>query len=702
MAVAWGAWLREPSNATSVHWGAREIDLLDLIVRGMTDGTDPSGPWFWGSIGDRDQRIVEAAELATALWLGRFRLGAALGSARLARVLDWLGQVDGKALYPDNWLLFAAIVAAVRRAFGVAVADHAIDDGLDEVVGWYAGDGWYADGEGPAYDFYTGWAIHWHLLLWAEIDGGRRPRLRALVRKRARRYLADAAHLFAADGSVPRFGRSLAYRFAVAAPFGLAELFGVSPLEPGQSRRLASGAIRRSLEDGAVDPETDWFRLGVGAEGPEVLEGYISRGSLAWASHALVPLGLAAGHPFWAAAEEPLPVELGSGQLPLRGPGFLLRWRNETGETSLLSARSGHADDIPGHDYATQYGKLAYRSGFPFTSATDDGRPAPDDAMVLVSRSNVAHRHRTLAGGVGPGWAWSRYDLPTVDGERSEVPHRISTVIVSGDDFEVRVSDIRPASPVRAVEGSAAIGAEIAAEVERGTDLDTAWARSAGGCVGVRRLAGYDVTVPSRPFGRSFDRNIVWRHSEIPTVAESAASSGRRIVAAAVMATRAGADPVALLRSVSAEPLAGVRGLLLRFLTGDVVAAIPAGHSGLLSVGDVTIHGARLRIVRIGAGSRSFAGESVSAIDGVLLSERSAPVSVRRLEGGSVELVVLCGMRLDREWTGGPLCSLLIEDDRGAWQPAGRLAEPGALPGGLVRSLRRRRGSTFLHLRLER
>ena len=203
MSVAWGAWLGGPGNPTTLQHRDCSIDVLDLVVRGLADGTDPQGPWFWGHIGDRDQRIVEAAELAFALWSGRDRMVPALGRDGIAQVLSWLAEVHGRDVYADNWVLFPAIVATVSRALGWPVDNGLIDEGIDRMLAWDRGDGWYSDGDGHAFDRYTGWAVHWHLLHWADIDGDRRPRVRDRVRDAARTWLTDLPAFAAADGGIP-------------------------------------------------------------------------------------------------------------------------------------------------------------------------------------------------------------------------------------------------------------------------------------------------------------------------------------------------------------------------------------------------------------------------------------------------------------------------------------------------------------------
>src|SRR4051794_10362165 len=368
MSVAWAAWLGEPSNPRTVIWNGHANDVGALLARGLRDATDPGHPAGWGPIGDRDQRIVEAAEIATAVWLGGDPLRTALDEMdpmAFDRVLDWLALVDSRDVWPDNWVLFPMLSRAVRRLHGRAADVAAIDAAIDWMLAHDVGDGWTSDGEGHALDLYSGWAIHWHLLWWAAIDGARRRAVRRRGIRRARAWLRFVAAAVATDGGFPRFGRSLGYRFAVAAPFAQAAVLGIDPLPPGVGRRLVGTIIGHALGEGAIDEETDWLRIGVGGERPAVVEGYVSAGAVAWAAHALVGLRLPDSDPFWSAAEQPRsPAPQTTGTVAAPRAGLLVAWRR--GATTLHNARSGHPADIPGHDYAATYGKLAYRSRHPF------------------------------------------------------------------------------------------------------------------------------------------------------------------------------------------------------------------------------------------------------------------------------------------------------------------------------------------------
>ncbi len=694
MSVAWGAWLGQPANPTIIEGPDGDVDVLELVVRGLLDGTDPSGRWWWRQIHDRDQRIVEAAEIATGLWLGRDRIVPALGPENLERVLDWLAQVHGRDLYRDNWVLFPALVGAVERAFDRDVPDSAIDTGVDEMVAWYAADGWYRDGDGEAFDQYTGWAIHWHLLLWARIEGDRRPRLRSLVERRARTYLRSIVPLYTPDGLRPLQGRSLGYRFAAAAPFALDALLGLGAVNPALARRIANDMIGRHLRDGALDPDSGWFRRGVGGERPDVCERYMSAGASAWAAHALVALGLPPEAPFWSEPDPPLPVEEDDGFETMRGPGFLAGRRRPTGETWLLSALPGHPDDIPGHDYTPFYGKFAYRSHFPITVRTADGRPGPDDAVVFEAGGDRRHRAVTDAGGAGTAWVWARYRVSVGGAE-----HGATTVILPWRDVEVRITGVRPGGPVRLVEGPAALGADAPDDVARESSAAEGWATaSAGGrSVAIRALLGYAEVRPSAPFGRGPDRNLVADHAEQPVAAEATETARRRILATVTAAVAAPVPPIDELRAVEAR-VAGPRQVELTL--GDEEHALAVVSSRAVAHAELAgfrFEGPGLRVARVRRDGSRLAGEAIGSIDGVVRLDRPGVIDVWRHEPGLVEVLTATGFTLDAEWAGF-IPRLLEAREHDGWHEVATL-DDGRVPAAVIRRLRRESGRSLVTVR---
>jgi hypothetical protein len=117
-----------------------------------------------------------------------------------------------------------------------------------------------------------------------------------------------------------------------------------------------------------------------------------------------------------------------------------------TADTVLHNARTGHPADIADHDYAATYGKLAYRSAFPFDVAVIPGASAgSDDALVAIAEDQragsqadpwLAHRNESRTGSAGPRWITTRYALPT----RRRTFVRTVVVLIGG--VEVRVHGV--------------------------------------------------------------------------------------------------------------------------------------------------------------------------------------------------------------------------------------------------------------------
>src|SRR5687767_13737386 len=75
MASAWGAWLGNPTNPAYVTYEDRQMNIEHLLRDALLAGTNPANPYtYWGDIRHMSQPIVEAADIAFALWMSRERV----------------------------------------------------------------------------------------------------------------------------------------------------------------------------------------------------------------------------------------------------------------------------------------------------------------------------------------------------------------------------------------------------------------------------------------------------------------------------------------------------------------------------------------------------------------------------------------------------------------------------------------------------
>ncbi len=318
------------------------FDAADHVLAGIAAGTDPASPESWGAAGDLDQRIVEGADVAFALWLLRDTARHALPAAVLERALDWLAGLLGRRTYGGNWHLFPLMAGAVLEAFGRP--PHPLAETHAHWIRAMAmGDGWFHEGHGGVPDLYNAWQMHHAIPLLARVaPAGPTADLLATLRDFAPGY----AHLFSPQG-FPLYGRSLCYRFAVAAPLVLAAALPEPPVAPGLARRAMDVSWAAFLREGGLWAGTV-SQGPLGAARPELLENYCGRGSPLWSLRALIAAYLLpADHPFWSGPTEPLPVERGAFDLTLEGPGLRITGEPASGLVTLRFARNAGAAPPP-------------------------------------------------------------------------------------------------------------------------------------------------------------------------------------------------------------------------------------------------------------------------------------------------------------------------------------------------------------------
>ncbi|MEV6168771.1 DUF2264 domain-containing protein [Streptomyces sp. NPDC051954] len=372
----------------------RDETALERYANGLAAGVSGS----WPRIEDRSQPLVEAASIALALRVTRPLLWDRLDDGVRQRAAAWLGDALTAEAWPCNWELFPVTVGGFLQEIGyeAEASRAAIDRGLERIEKWYVGDGWYTDGDGRKFDYYNGWAMHLYPVLHAWLADD--TELLDLYGGRLARHLEDYARLFGGDGAPMHQGRSLTYRFATTVPLWLGALTGRTPLSPGETRRLASGALKYFLDRDAVDSR-GLLTLGWHGPDPAVLQGYSGPASPYWASKGFLGLLLPEDHPVWTAAEEPGPAECPDAVTPIAAPNWLLQ---STGSDGVVRLHNHGSEDLR---YDPYYTRLAY-------STVTAPSPSYDNSVIVggdPSRTGIeplgagddwaASRHRTGSGG---------------------------------------------------------------------------------------------------------------------------------------------------------------------------------------------------------------------------------------------------------------------------------------------------------------
>ncbi|MCX4553638.1 MULTISPECIES: DUF2264 domain-containing protein [unclassified Streptomyces] len=422
-------------------------DWLGRYADGLAAGTRTPGrddTESWPLIQDHTvfgQPMVESASVAIGLRLTRPWLWDRLDSGVRDRTEEWLRGALRHTPAPNNWYLFPYSVAAFLESVGRGDAEtaRAKQRARELLEGWYQGQGWYTDGDGRAFDHYNGWALHLYPVLDGHLSGD--SELSAHYGARLREHLESFSLLFGGDGAPIYFGRSLTYRFAAGSAVALGAVTGHTPLAPGTSRRLVSGALRYFLDRGATGSDG---LLSLGWHGPHraTLQRYSGPASPYWASKAFVSLLAPDGHPLWTATEENAPSEGPDRVRALPAPGLLVQSTRADGIVRLHNHGSDHIRPHEGESGVRDdplYSRHAYST---VTGPTSEENTADNHLAVVVSGVRSDRRAiRPLGAGEGDGWGWAAsWHRPVFPSGAPMVPGmRVESLTVARGRYELRV-----------------------------------------------------------------------------------------------------------------------------------------------------------------------------------------------------------------------------------------------------------------------
>ena len=287
--------------------GRLRAQYINMVVKGLKNGVNPQSPDHLMFDRRHSQPLVDAAFLAEGILRAPTQIWGRLDQqARDWLVSEWKTS-RGIKPYECNWLLFASIVECALLEFTGECDMQRLMYGVNRFRNeWYKGDGWYGDGPDFHLDYYNSLVIHpmftetLQVLKKHGLDGAD---FLPTQTERHARLAAQLERMISPEGTYPVTGRSIVYRFGSFHALADAALLNILPasVSPAQVRCGLTAVIRHQLSQPRTFDPDGWLRIGYTGSQIRMSEDYINTGSLYLCTAALLPLGLPADDPFWAA-----------------------------------------------------------------------------------------------------------------------------------------------------------------------------------------------------------------------------------------------------------------------------------------------------------------------------------------------------------------------------------------------------------------
>ena len=459
----------------NVEVNGEKISAVDFINGVVLDGTDENSPRrFDRNVTEEtkysfaNQSVTELAAYLVAVYFAKETLWDVLDKEKQDKIASFIKKWSVAAItrsWQNNHYWYPIYCIEILKQLGYDCgeeADREVEKGYEFLETLYYGNGWYSDGELGRFDYYEAWAHHTYTLLWILIADKNRPDYKVKCekyRKRSEEYLRYFIHYFDSDGGMAAYGRSIGYRFAAVAPFGLAALTGCD-IDLG----IAKSVILKNIDyfyQNSIPTDDGCFPVGYLYESSGFGESYASDGAISCYTEGLLCLIADEDHPLWQAEMKKLPIESGSYLLrcPLSELQTAIAGNNEkNGVTLYNNGLHYYQNEFFGHrfnDMAGAYSKFAYnsRSGFAL-SAVDQISSDNMISLYTPDGTMVSHRRRILDPEMKGGVMKSRH-LPFSNDPETE----ITTYMLPLDDgFHVRVHKIKLSRPYKVCEGGFSIG----------------------------------------------------------------------------------------------------------------------------------------------------------------------------------------------------------------------------------------------------
>ncbi len=331
----------------------------EIVMHGISAGTNPEHEEYWGEITDFDQRIVEAAAIVVMFALNQDMWNEFPDSVK-RNIYHWLNQMNNCEMPKNNWRFFRILTNMIFRLLNLPYSEERVNEDKELIESSYVGNGWYMDGGKDKMDYYIAFAFHFYGQIYASFMEELDPEWCRILKERREVFCGDFIYLFANDGTSIPFGRSLTYRFAQVSFFSAYAFLGGGSLDYGVIKNLICGNLKNWFDS----PITDHAGiLTVGYDYPNLImsEHYNGGGSPYWALKAFLLLALPEDHEFWKAKPVSFPFEK---QKKLSTPHMIVT--HDRDETVMAYVAGQHCPGNHGH-VSEKYEKFVYSNRFGFS-----------------------------------------------------------------------------------------------------------------------------------------------------------------------------------------------------------------------------------------------------------------------------------------------------------------------------------------------
>jgi hypothetical protein len=375
----------------TVVFNGKTITAVEFINNVMLDGTKENSPKLFDRNVTKEteyvfsnQTTTEMAAYLVAVRFAKEELWDVLSKENQDTIALWLKKWAITAIkdsWQNNhyWYPIYCIEILNWLGYDCSECQKYLEKGYDFLESLYYGNGWYSDGELGRFDYYEAWAHHTYTLLWLLIVDNTAYKYdfkKVEYKKRTEEFLKYFIRYYDSNGGMVAYGRSIGYRFASIAPFGLAGLVGLD-VDLGLCKNVILKNVSYFYEN-SIPTNDGCFPLGYLYETTGFCDRYASDGSISCYTQGSLVLLAGEDHPLWTSEIKSLPIETENYFNPclLKGLQIAISGNNQkNGVTLYNNGLHYFQDKYFNHrfnDMAGSYSKFVYNSRSGYALSTVD------------------------------------------------------------------------------------------------------------------------------------------------------------------------------------------------------------------------------------------------------------------------------------------------------------------------------------------